>query len=86
MSLDHAQTSFQHRWDQLAGASAALNRDAESFNDNNPNAVGHEIQLTFNFEFVVDETETQAAQEVPLPDLAASQDATEHEQLSSPPP
>jgi len=69
MSLDHAQTSFTQRWVQIAGSSTSLSRDKDSFNQNNPNAAGRPIQLTFNFDQVVDQAEKQEIQEVPLPSL-----------------
>lgn len=71
MSVEHAETSFRQRWDQLAGASVSLRNDVDSFNDNNPNAMGKPVQLTFNFEPVVDAVTSgqHEVHEVPLPEL-----------------
>ena len=69
MSADHAHTSFQQRWDQIAGASVSLKNDQDSFNENNPNAAGKEVYLEFNFEpFVEQETADQKTHMVPMPD------------------
>ena len=50
MSADHALMSFTQREDQIQGAKRRLINDADSFNDNNPNAVGHQIQLKLHLE------------------------------------
>jgi transposase InsO family protein len=49
MSDDHALKSFTQRGENIRKQCDALNRDIESFNDNNPNAEGREIQLKFAF-------------------------------------
>lgn len=56
MSADHAHVSFTQRWYQIAGECRSLKRDMDSWNDNNPNAVGHKIQKSFNFDLEIEET------------------------------
>jgi hypothetical protein len=69
MTVEHAETSFGQRWDQIAGASVSLRTDADSFNENNPNAKGREIYISLNFEGVADAAAAspQQVQQVPLP-------------------
>ena len=56
MIADHAHVSFTQRWYQIAGECRSLKRDMDSWNDNNPNAVGHEIQKSFNFDLEIEDT------------------------------
>src|SRR5262249_9225970 len=72
MSADHAETSFRQRLDQIEGAAVSLKQDCDSFNDNNPNAVGHQIDLFFNLEQAVSQASDvkQEVQIVPAPDMA----------------
>ena len=55
MSAEHGRVSFQQRHHQIAGECRSLKRDQDSFNVNNPNAHGHESQLSFNFELDLEE-------------------------------
>ena len=62
MSAKHGRKSFTQRWDQIANECRSLKRDTDSYRDNNPNAEGQDFQLTFNFEFILDDsfvTETE---------------------------
>lgn len=49
MSLDHGIMAFMQRHENIGKQCNSLHRDTQSFNDNNPNARGHEIQLSFTF-------------------------------------
>jgi hypothetical protein len=76
MSADHAETSFGQRHNQISRASVSLNLDKSSFNENNPNAKGREIYLSFNFDPVVDEAMSAGheVQEIPLPTITVDDD------------
>lgn len=65
MSEDHAQISFNQRWDNIANACKSLYRDNSSYADNNPNSQNRPVQLTFNFEFVLDEDEVPTIETIP---------------------
>ncbi len=54
MSADHAHMSFRQEWDQIAGHCKSLNNSQTDFNVNNPNSLGHESQLQFDFTMIVD--------------------------------
>jgi len=62
MSHDHALKSFFQRHDNIAKQCNALNRDVQSYNDNNPNAEGREIQL--EFDFMVNEAAEDVVEEI----------------------
>lgn len=49
MSAEHARVSFNQRAQQIIGECRSLKRDQDSFNTNNPNADGHQIQRSFDF-------------------------------------
>lgn len=85
MSADHAETSFRQRLDQIEGAAVSLKQDSDSFNENNPNAVGHEIYLSFNLEPTVNQESgvNQDVQTVPVPDMSELISVSANEQ---PPP
>ncbi len=65
MSLDHAEVSFEQRYQQMADEARALDRDMNSFNDNNPNAADGFIQKTFDFTLELQEPHEQVVQEIP---------------------
>jgi hypothetical protein len=64
MSLDHARISFEQRREQLAGGCRSLDRDVRSFNDNNPNASGREVQMSFDFTFEVETRHEQVVEQI----------------------
>jgi hypothetical protein len=53
MSADHAHMSFKQEWEQIAGHCKSLNTSQADWNQNNPNAKGHESQLQFDFTMIV---------------------------------
>ncbi len=67
MSLDHAHVSFNQRRAQLSGGCKSLDTDINSFNDNNPNALGNEIQMSFDFTFEVATQHEQVVEQI-IPD------------------
>lgn len=60
MNADHARVSFMQRWYQIGGECRSLKRDIDNWNQNSPNAIGHEVQLSFNFEFEMEESISNA--------------------------
>ena len=64
MSADHATRSFTQRCENIAKQSNALNRDVQSFNDNNPNAPPGGIQLTFDAIWSTPEPSEQIVEEI----------------------
>ena len=64
MSLDHGTVSFQQRWDQMAGGAKSLRNDENSFADNNPNAKGKYTPHSLNFDFMADDFDEQAVQNI----------------------
>ncbi len=55
MSAEHWRISSGQRWGQIEGECKSLKRDEDSFLDNNPNAVGYESHLSFDFEPFLDD-------------------------------
>jgi hypothetical protein len=64
MSAEHALVSFTQRHGQLEGGCRSLKTDVDSFNENSPRAVGNEIQLSFNFEFMLDSVPDQVVETI----------------------
>jgi hypothetical protein len=72
MTEAHALLSFTQRLDQIAGACKSLKDDSDSFYENNPNAGDTPIQLSFNFDTVVERTETPKVSVIPTAGIIQS--------------
>ena len=64
MTREHAEMSFQQRWDKLADGARSLKADIDSFNDNNSNAGQDGIQRKFDFTREVEPAAPQVVDEV----------------------
>lgn len=65
MSRDHAEVSFEQRWQQVADEAKSLDRDMKSFNDNSPNAADEPIQKTFDFTWELEGPQEQLVEAIP---------------------
>jgi hypothetical protein len=65
MSREHAERSFDQRWQHIADKSESLQKDIASFNDNNPNAGDRPIQKTFDFTDALRDSHEQEVDEIP---------------------
>lgn len=72
MTEAHALLSFSQRWDQIAGACRSLKNDSESYNDFNPNGQKTAIQLTFDFEYLLDTPQEQQVERIDVSSVSAS--------------
>lgn len=68
MSFEHGIKSFTTRAALVVKSQKALERDFESFIDNNPNAAGHAVQLELLFESVAQDATEQNVEEIPPDD------------------